>query len=196
MRRTRSARAARLTLALLVLALAAAGCSGEEATTTQVVTTAAQAQSSATETSTSAALIPNAWTRLTPSGGAPSGRSGAAMAFDPTTQRLIIFGGQDGRVALDETWAYSPSADTWIKLDPTGSTPPTRCNFSMVWDPVSQRAIMFGGAKDVANSQLLNDTWAYDPIADSWTDLRPTGYPPSARWGHAWRAGSAGKGKT
>ena len=184
MRRTRSARAPLLTLALLALALAAASCSSEEATTTQAVTTAAQAQSSATETSTSAALTPNAWTRLTPSGGGPDGRSGAAMVFDPTTQRVIIFGGQDGRVALDETWAYSPSADTWTKLDPTGSTPPTRYHFSMVWDPVSQRVIMFGGDKDVTNSQLLNDTWAYDPIADSWTNLRPTN-PPSARWGHA-----------
>ena len=31
----------------------------------------------------------------------------------------------------------------------------------------------------------LNDTWAYDPAANTWTDLKPTGDVPAARGSHA-----------
>jgi N-acetylneuraminic acid mutarotase len=106
------------------------------------------------------------------------------MVFDPTSDRLIMFGGTSGGATLNETWAYYPSTTSWTELNPTGSLPPARVTLSMVWDPATQRMIMFGGAQDVSLSNLVNDTWAYDPMANSWTDLRPAD-PPSARWGQA-----------
>ena len=38
--------------------------------------------------------------------------------------------------------------------------------------------ILFGGA---SGRTLLNDTWAYDLAANTWTELKPTGTVPSAR---------------
>jgi len=46
----------------------------------------------------------------------------------------------------------------------------------MVYDSAGKKVIMFGGAGGAGN-----DTWAYDPTANSWTELHPAGDLPSAR---------------
>ena len=38
--------------------------------------------------------------------------------------------------------------------------------------------ILFGGPD--AEGQAKDDTWAYDPAANTWTELKPTGAVPSA----------------
>ena len=48
----------------------------------------------------------------------------------------------------------------------------------MVYDSVHQMVILFSGTP----TALFNDTWAYDPVANTWTDLKPG------------RAGAAGLG--
>ena len=40
------------------------------------------------------------------------------------------------------------------------------------------RMIMFGGGGEAAS---YNDTWAYDPAANTWTELSPPGSPPASR---------------
>jgi len=55
----------------------------------------------------------------------------------------------------------------------------------MTYDPGTQRMIMFGGAltpKDVGSpGQPLGDIWAYDPGANTWTELKSSGtLPPLA----------------
>ncbi len=47
----------------------------------------------------------------------------------------------------------------------------------MVYDSGASRVILFGGGADT----YLNDTWAYDPSANTWTILNPGGSLPSAR---------------
>ena len=54
----------------------------------------------------------------------------------------------------------------------------------MVYDNTDQKIILFGG-KSKATSAHVNDTWAYDPVANTWTDLKPTGTVPTTRGGHA-----------
>ena len=46
-----------------------------------------------------------------------------------------------------------------------------------------QRLIMFGGLR--RHRRLLDDTWAYDPAANTWTELKPSGTLPSARSAHS-----------
>ncbi len=43
--------------------------------------------------------------------------------------------------------------------------------------------ILFGGFD--ASDTPLGDTWAYDPVANSWTELHPSGGSPPARIGHS-----------
>jgi N-acetylneuraminic acid mutarotase len=127
----------------------------------------------------------NSWTELKPTGTQPSARYSAVMAYDPSTERLILFGGcedvENGPV-LNDTWAYDPAANTWTELKPTGTLPSLRGNTPLVYDPSTQRLILFGG---YGPDRSLNDTWAYDTAANSWTELKPSGTLPPGRSGPA-----------
>ncbi len=125
----------------------------------------------------------NTWTNLNPSGQLPSARVYHSMAFDPVSGKVILFGGFGGAPDfLFDTWAYDPSANTWTQLHPSGSVPPARDLSAMAYDPPTAKMILFGG---LGTGGDLNDTWAYDPAANSWTNLNPAGPLPTARRGHA-----------
>ena len=128
--------------------------------------------------------LANAWTELKPSGILPSGRCDYAMVYDPSTGRMILFGGAIGPGAVvNDTWAYDPAANTWTNLNPSGTLPDKRFGCGMAYDPSSHRVIMFGGAV-FDTSKQYNDTWAYDPKANTWSELKPSGVLPGARWLH------------
>ena len=50
----------------------------------------------------------------------------------------------------------------------------------MVYDSKASRTILFGG--NAQGSGYLNDTWAYDSAANSWTKLDIAGDLPPARF--------------
>jgi hypothetical protein len=75
--------------------------------------------------------------------GGPAARTGAAMAYDPATGDVVMFGGtgSDGQV-LAGTWLWDGSG--WSEAGPVDS-PPARYGAEMAWDPQSQRVILLGG---------------------------------------------------
>jgi N-acetylneuraminic acid mutarotase len=108
------------------------------------------------------------------------------MVYDSLTGKVILFGGYDGGF-LDDTWAYDPAANTWTELKPSGETPPGRYGQCMVYDPASAKVILFGGDRPWVNpagrttTYSLDDLWAYDPVANTWTELEPSGEEPLGR---------------
>ena len=54
-----------------------------------------------------------AWVQLTPGGTAPSGRSYHSTIYDSNTNRLIIFGGNDGASHLNEVWVLTGANGLW-----------------------------------------------------------------------------------
>jgi N-acetylneuraminic acid mutarotase len=122
----------------------------------------------------------NTWTKLNPSGTLPYPGAFSAMVYCPTTKRVLVFGGlfQAGAGVLNDTWAYDPSASAWSLLAPAGTLPSARAQQSMVYDPTTGQVIMFGGTGDIG---ALNDTWTYDPVANTWAELKPAGTVPSRR---------------
>jgi N-acetylneuraminic acid mutarotase len=121
----------------------------------------------------------NAWTKLNPTGGVPPARTASCLVYDPSTERVILFGGQGTGAILNDTWAYDPPANTWTDLDPTGDLPAARSAEQMAYDPFEEELIMFGGTS--GGSSLLGDLWAYDPLGNTWTNLNPSGSAPAAR---------------
>ncbi len=125
----------------------------------------------------------NTWTEVTPTL-SPSARNGGAMAYDPSSGRLILFGGYDGTNDLADMWGYDSSAITWTQITPINS-PSARDTTAMAFDPASGQIILFGGYIRTSG-QLLNDTWGcvYDHTANTytWTNLNPSN-PPSPRYG-------------
>jgi N-acetylneuraminic acid mutarotase len=105
---------------------------------------------------------------------------------DPDTGKLVMFGGMTGGEAADlvaadqvnDTWAYDPVANTWMELKQAGAVPEARYAYAMVHDPSSKQIILFGG---ITGTTRFNDTWAYDPAANVWKELRPASAIPRPR---------------
>lgn len=125
---------------------------------------------------------PPMWTRITPSGTPPPPRSGASSIYDPARDRMVMFGGY----SLSDTWVLAlAGAPAWTKLMPAGSLPSARQYLASIYDPVRDRMIIFGGFNSFSGV-AYNNTWALSLAGTpEWTQLFPSGGPPSARGGHS-----------
>ena len=98
---------------------------------------------------------------------------------------MILFGGEadpDGNTHHGDTWAYDYDTDNWTERIPTRS-PSARTYMTMVYDPVGERLILFGGGSGLhAAEDVLGDTWAFDPRTNTWTNLRPAVAPSPRAW--------------
>ncbi len=140
-----------------------------------------------------APVVPLGAQAWTPSG--PVQRVGQNMVLDPVSGMMILFGGETngnenltdpGNGYLNDVWRSTvPTYGvTWTLVNTGTPTPAGREAGGMVYDPVSNRAIIFGG-----NSGSLgcdNDVWALTNAngtggTSAWVQLSPTGGPPPAR---------------
>jgi hypothetical protein len=97
---------------------------------------------------------------------APSPRNGAALAYDESRRRAVLFGGSGGPNA--ETWEWDGAA--WSRVEaPT----PGRFNAAMAYDARARRVLRFGGWNGKVRE---GDTWGYDGAR--WTLLGATGPEP------------------
>jgi hypothetical protein len=99
------------------------------------------------------------WTMLNPSGAGPSGRSAFTAVYDPTSNRMIVFGGQGGGSDFNDMWALTNAngqsgTPAWIKLTTgTATKPAPRSGHTAVYDPANDAMTIFSGIGQPA------DTW-------------------------------------
>jgi hypothetical protein len=124
------------------------------------------------------------WSQLTPTGALPRARQAMSAIYDPVRNRMIVFGGHEGSAALGDVWALTlGEVPGWTELTPQGTPPGARYYHSAIYDPGRDRMIVFGG---VVGGVRLGDVWALTlGDAPTWTQLTPSGTPPSARYGHS-----------
>lgn len=124
-----------------------------------------------------------AWTQLAPSGTPPASRFGHSGVYDSVRNRLVIHGGQSGLVFRNDVWALAlGGSPAWTQITPVGGPPPLRSRHTAVYDTVRDRMVVFGGTDGVDS---WNDTWALAFAGTpSWSELLPSGTPPTARFGH------------
>jgi hypothetical protein len=125
------------------------------------------------------------WTTITPVGGPPAPRSGASLVYDPTGDRVVLFGGEDASTHYDDAWVLTLSGTpTWTPVTPSGAAPTGRAFHGAVYDPTRDRMLTFGGTGD-EGSLVYRDVWALSLTGTpDWTKLSPTGSLPAlARWG-------------
>lgn len=120
----------------------------------------------------------NAWTNVTPVVSPPP-RNTFGMAYDPRADRVVVFGGTGtgGVAMLSDTWVYDDHANTWTNVTPAGS-PSARTGLMMTYDVAAGRVLLYGGLGEAGD---LTDTWAFDTLTRTWTDLRPSGTPYAVR---------------
>src|SRR5262245_50766971 len=86
----------------------------------------------------------------------PPGRSGPAAIYDPPRARMVVFGGYDGNYRND-VWALSLSGSlAWTELTPAGNPPSGRYGHAVIYDPLRDRMLVFGGW----DGSLRSDLWA------------------------------------
>lgn len=118
------------------------------------------------------------WVELIPTGSPPSPREGHTAVYDAAEDRVLVFGGSDGALRND-VWALDLSGTpAWSAITPVGTPPAPRRNHVAMFDPVRQRMLVFGGN----TGSQVNDVWELDFTGTpTWTQLSPTGSPPTSR---------------
>ncbi|MGB8474832.1 MAG: MBG domain-containing protein [Candidatus Acidiferrum sp.] len=130
------------------------------------------------------------WTQLAPSGAAPNPRINSSAAYDPATNRLMIFAGQNGGGSAcstySDTWVLTNAngtggAPAWIQLSPTGGPPAGQYGPTTFYDSANNRMTVTGGSGIVGGScSPTNAVWVLSNAngfggAPVWTNLIPQG---------------------
>jgi hypothetical protein len=99
----------------------------------------------------------------------PPARSGAALAFDPVTTRLLLFGGATAAdqahppdsVRLADTWTWD--GHTWTQVQPA-SSPPSLYGAVLVPDPQNHGLVLLSGSgsADPSGALLQEGSWTWD----------------------------------
>ena len=129
------------------------------------------------------------WTQLSPSGGPPPARDEQGGVYDPGSNTLMIFGGDNcNNVPFSDVWVLSNAngvggTPTWTQLSPAPG-PAARRSFGTVYDRGSNELILFGGYNDAGG--YFNDVWVLSNANGTggtpvWSQLSPTGTLPAAR---------------
>lgn len=106
----------------------------------------------------------------------PGPRYSHSAAFDPDSNRMIVFSGADRN---QETWSLSLNGTPhWDRLM-TVASPSGRSGARMVFDPLRRRMLLFGG-NDATGSR--NDVWALSlDGTPNWSPVVASGSSPIGR---------------
>ncbi len=135
------------------------------------------------------------WTQLATVGGPPSTPHYPSAAYDPGSNRLMVFGGEvfGAPVVSNQVWILTNANGTggtpqWQLLNTVGTPPSPRLGHTGVYDATVNEMLIFGG--DDQNGNVFNDTWVLSNAnglggTSVWTQLSPTGQlgPPTPRGG-------------
>jgi len=107
----------------------------------------------------------------------PPALYGQGMVYDPTLDKVVLFGGTNGsRTCCNSTWEYS--SGQWTELTLTVQ-PSVRIWAAMAYDPKIAGDLLFGGYGG-RPGDYFGDTWEF--ANGSWKNLS-TIAGPSARYG-------------
>ena len=141
-----------------------------------------------------------------PSTAWPPVRAGGNVSYDAERKEVLLFGGatvSGGALSnlgsnlptytpTTTIWAYNLEARTWVERD-AQNAPQGRMYSSIVFDQKNKRFVLFGGLTSLTYSRqgtqtqgtfgASNQTWAYDPAKNSWSQIT-TPMKPDARFAH------------
>jgi Galactose oxidase, central domain len=135
------------------------------------------------------------WTQLFPTGAPPPARQGHQAVYDPNTNSMIVWAGQDGGGSFcgtySDVWVLSNAnglggTPSWTRLLTSGGHPPGQYFSSAVYDPVNNVLTVFGGFGHHGSNCGVrsNAVWALSNANGTggtpvWTNLVPQGAPGS-----------------
>lgn len=118
------------------------------------------------------------WQELLDLESSPPKRKGAAMAYDPASGKVILFGGEGQSGVLGDTWLWDGMNEEWEQVG--GSGPSARGGAQLAFD--GEQLVLFGGYSGSGSSKTLqDDTWLWN--GTGWTEANPAEKPPAAYGG-------------
>jgi hypothetical protein len=85
----------------------------------------------------------------------PGPRADHAASYDPRSERILLFGGQNGGGCLGDAWSWD--GDSWSRHQFTSVSPFPRSGAQMWRDGVLGELVLFGGG---CGSTFANDLWS------------------------------------
>ena len=118
--------------------------------------------------------------QLTPSENAvwlTSGLQHGAVFVD-SIDKVFMHGRDREMLGSDQTVLIDLETLAADRLDIPG--PPPMVNHAVAYDRRSDRVILFGGSGD--QDTLYGDTWAFDPLTETWEEMAPSASPQPSTW--------------
>jgi hypothetical protein len=109
----------------------------------------------------------NTWTEITALG-TPGALKWPSMTYDSANERCILFGGQVGDIAVDDTKIYDAHSTVWSSPAPPES-PSARICTGLAFDSDNNVTILFGGW--LVEGGQLGDTWTYTYDTNTWLNM-------------------------
>ena len=110
------------------------------------------------------------WKQQMPNKISPTASYYCGFTYDEKAELFILYGGSD--VGSDETWTYDLASNTWQKLEPP-QNPGGLSRHTLVYDPVTDRTILFGGQIGGAQFSYSEEIWVFDLNTNTWTNITP-----------------------
>jgi len=126
-------------------------------------------------------LAANRWSDISPAGGRPVRRCLHHAVYDPAGDQMFLYGGCAsgfGPCPVGDLWSYDFRNGQWKEIRGAPSPPP-RQHYGIAFDEARRRLVLFGGS----GNALYNDTWEFDPVPLTWSQLSIAN-PPAARLRH------------
>lgn len=130
----------------------------------------------------------NTWTNVTPVHSPPV-RWYTSMAYDPGSQKVVLFGGHEVECRfripevtgprLNDTWIYDSRANLWTNVT-SWLAPPARSHAGLAIDTRASRMVLFGGVSGDPwdhSRRTFGDTWIFNPRTGSWWHYDPPERP-------------------
>ncbi|TFY62846.1 hypothetical protein EVJ58_g3607 [Rhodofomes roseus] len=129
-------------------------------------------------------LVSREWTRVATYGPAPVGRYGHAVTM--VGSKFYVFGGQVDGEFLNDLWAFDLNSlrtkAQWELVEPAEGSPRPAQRTGHACVTFENKIFLFGGTDCQYH---YNDTWVFDTITNTWSELTCIGFIPSPREGHA-----------
>jgi len=119
-----------------------------------------------------------AWEQIA-SGSGPAPRFGHNAAFDSSSDRILIFGGQAGGGFFNDLWAFNMGDGSWTQITQHDAPVPSRrYGAASAIDP-SGRFMVSHGFTDAGR---FDDSWSFASAGGTaWIDVSPSGERPVER---------------
>ena len=109
----------------------------------------------------------------------PPPRALAPMVYDPTTKKIVLFGGDGLDRLYADTWVYDCASRTWEQRKPKRSPSP-RFGHALLHLPQSGKIVLLGGIGYTSSTSYQAklyrphpfEIWTYDVLADEWSLIR------------------------